>query len=91
MITEYRQSKIGGICLAYVAGMFADFINPKNRGPTFTWHKFADMCVKQSKDWLFVHLTRVTEEEYEYARGYTQSKAESMVNRAGILEEQSCS
>ena len=88
MITEYRQSKIDGICLAYVAGMFADFINPKNRGPNFSWNKFIDMCVENSKDWLFIHAVRATPEEYEYARKATKHTASNLIGRSGLLEVQ---
>lgn len=87
MITEYRQSKIDSICLAYVAGLFSDFVNPKNRGLKFTWQKWPEMCVEHSKDWLFVHLTRVTNEEYEYARKVAQGIASNMLLRSGLLEE----
>lgn len=87
MITEYRQSKIDSVCLAYVAGLFSDFVNPKNRGPKFTWKGFIDMCAEHSKDWLFVHLARVTDEEYKYARKVAQGIASGMLLRSGLLEE----
>lgn len=48
MLSNKLKKEIALYCYATVSGMFADFLNPVNRGTKFTWQKFpkmvADLC-----------------------------------------------
>ena len=37
MISDKKRLEIANVCYANVAGEFAMFMNPKCRGPNFTW------------------------------------------------------
>lgn len=85
MISEKKRLQIANICYANVAGDFAMFMNPKYRGPNFTWDWFLKYCENHAQDWMFVNaVTGNRKEVNELAGQFAKEIAERLIVRAGI-------
>jgi len=87
MLSDKKRLEIANICYAYVAGNFAMFINPINRGANFTWDSFVIMQEKSSSEWMFIqHVKGEKEEVNTMAKQYANEIATTLVTRAGLLK-----
>jgi hypothetical protein len=85
MISEKKRLQIANICYANVAGSFADFMNPDNRGPNFTWGWFIMYSEELATTWMRIHNVRGHRETInETAKQYAREIAENLVDRTGV-------
>lgn len=85
MLSQKKLLEISNICYANVAGNFAAFTNPKFRGPAFEWGRFADMQVRLSSSWMFIHAVKGKKTEIDkIAAQYAREIAERLVARAEL-------
>jgi hypothetical protein len=69
---------------AIVAGLFADFINPENRGPNFKWENFPDLAWKLSNIQLYYEYP-LSENKLKVFEQYTKNLARNYLSRAGLI------
>lgn len=77
---------IGLIMYAYVSGLFATFVNPKNRGKDFSWNWFVGYCERSAEGWLFTEgLDKKL--EIEMGKQYAKEISTRLVNAMGDMED----
>lgn len=92
MISKKRMYDIDFVCLSVVSGMFSDFINPKFRGPNFSWTGFPEMvsrfCVNQvylSCPWAFEMESEKQRKEIDrYSQESAMRYAKQFIKNAGL-------
>ena len=86
MISDKKRLEIANICYANVAGEFAMFMNPKYRGPTFTWDWWIEHCGESAVDWMLINGVRGHKETVKAtAKQYALEIAERLTERAGLV------
>lgn len=86
MLTDKDRHKISLYCYAAVSGLFADFINPINQGPNFTWEKFPKMAADNCFASIYttdVPMSKLNEYK-ESAFDLAMVIAKQLVGRAGL-------
>lgn len=80
-VSELRRLKIANVLYANIAGDFAAFCNPKNRGVNFTWEWFIAHSQEEA-EWILRHsFNRVTSDDNVIAKTMAKEIAESLVRR----------
>jgi hypothetical protein len=88
MISEKKRLEIANLCYAHVAGEFAMFMNPRHRGPNFTWEWWIKHCEESADNWVFIHNIRGHQETIKQtAKQCSREFALRLIDRAGILEK----
>lgn len=88
MLGSKKKLEIANVCYANVSGLFAMFINPKYRGPNFTWKYFIEHCEENADLWLMIANIKGKKDEINVqAKIYAKEIAERLVKRAGLDEE----
>lgn len=90
MLSIPVKYKVSHYCVSFVAGMFAEFNNPVNRGENFTWEKFPELVATVAKAQVFIIFARkpknmVEVEEYSYITA--KDFAEALVVKAGYVKD----
>lgn len=94
VISNKRMNDINFVCLSVVSNMFSDFINPKFRGPEFSWAGFPEMvsrfCVSQvylSCSWAFdIKSEKQRAEIDKYSQESAMRYAKQFVKNAGLSD-----
>ncbi len=83
MLSQRKQMQISEIILANVAADFAFMMNPKYRGPKFTWDDWLERIDKRCEIWLGINMTNKMRPEYvQFARKRGKEFASNLVRYA---------
>lgn len=83
MLSDKKRLQIANICYANVAGEFATFSNPKNRGQNFSWEWFIAHCKEIADVWVTLNYVAGPRTLIqETARQYAAEIATTLVQRA---------
>lgn len=84
-ISEKKRLEVANVCYASVSGLFALFVNSKNRGHNFTWDWFIEMCEAESKTWL-MRVRGSRDEINILGKELAGEISRHLVNRMGVDE-----
>ena len=78
--------KISLHCHAMAVHFFPMFLNPKNRGPNFTWEGFPELLAGFCETQAFLNCTNKRKRKAYEKHGYETGKSigEQMVKEAGL-------
>lgn len=70
-------------CEVIVSRLFADVLNPANRGPSFEWSNFPEMAKRWSEDSLFLHFTNFESKKTQVGE-YAHYIASQLIERSNM-------
>lgn len=74
-----KEQEISLTCYAIVSTNFALFLNPKFRGPNFTWEEFPLMMAEMCHNSIFMYSPKVGEKHMKLAYDNGKTIAEKLI------------